>query len=80
MALPATESFPSTSADHDCPYETYAERMRTRIGIRGVSSALWMSQLERTLASLHSDGECPPTHIDNQPSTEWDDFINTVTI
>lgn len=79
MSLSA-ESLPLLSFEHDCPYETYAERMRSRLGARGVSSALWVSQLEKTLTSLHGNNNCPPTHRNTQPTPEWDDFINTVTV
>lgn len=76
----SNETIPLVTFEHDCPYETYAERMRSRLGARGVSSALWMSQLEKTLINLHSDNTCPPTHQNTQPTLEWDEFINTVTV
>lgn len=27
------------------------------------------------LAILHSDGTCPPTHIDNSPTAAWEEIV-----
>lgn len=66
--------------DHDCPYRNHAESVRKR-GLNALNAfARLGSGVERTIAAVHADGECPPTHPGGdmtKPGREWADFVQT---
>lgn len=61
--------------EHDCPYENSKQEFLNRlIGGNGLASYR-LHGLERELESIHSDGVCPPTHIDRGPTRVWADWV-----
>ena len=81
MSSVGIESTPTTtSLDHDCPYERFANKSYKVLGERGVAAALFIAQIESTITSLHADGECPPTHVGTGPTTEWADFLSSASV
>ena len=68
-----TAPFHQAVEDHSCPY---AERVLFFEHTANLGTvAFLLSEFERDLARIHADGTCPPTHIDNSPTTEWSDLV-----
>ncbi len=57
------------SLDHECPYEDVLKERRRVLGERGL-----------LVAQLHRGNKCPPTHVDNQPTIEWSDFLDNTSL
>ena len=63
--------------NHSCPY---GERLLSvdklkQIGSQGTDTAILAHHID-TLAQLHTDGNCPPTHIgDAGPTRSWADWV-----
>ena len=68
-------------ADHDCAYADRLIRQETRLraGSYGISLAALSGHVNE-LVRLHSDNACPPTHIDNSPTSEWADWVQDTAI
>ncbi len=74
MDLLTRESFPTAEPlNHECPYEEVLKERRRVLGERGISSSL-------VVAQLHQGTKCPPTHVDNQPTIEWSDFLDNTSL
>ena len=68
--------------EHDCPYAEQVLRtdgLRRQFGSRGMSM-LTLDHLVAELPSLHADGSCPPTHVDNYPTTQWAEWVKDVRV
>lgn len=62
--------------DHDCSYAERLLRVETsqRTGSYGIALAVLSGHVTE-LVKLHNDNSCPPTHINNGPTSEWADWV-----
>lgn len=71
-----TQASDSTQG-HDCPYFEHLRSLTERtqgIGSRGIE-LYRLTDLVSRLETLHQGGNCPPTHIDKYPTSEWEDWL-----
>lgn len=66
------ESVPAFT-EHDCPYVDRLATYKKLLGSRAIGSSYIENKL---IPSLHLDGVCPPTHIDENPTTAWEEIID----
>lgn len=66
-----TTTKPESIPNHECPYADRVAEYRKHMGY----SALHVTYLDNVVASLHIDGECPPTH-GNGPTNAWEEILD----
>ena len=70
------------TTEHDCPYAEQiirTDEQRRAFGSHGMS-LLTLEHLVAELGTLHADDTCPPTHVDNYPTTEWAEWVKDVRV